>query len=96
MRGGRTAAGKPAEFSFPPDQGRHGLKIVGTQFEVLNAVLPRGSRPPGDWDSFIQRAIAYLEGKGFRMRPDTRNEKEGKLLSADLEEEIGASLSTCS
>ena len=28
---------------------------------------------------FIDRAIAHLEGKGFRMRPDTRNEKEGKL-----------------
>jgi 2-dehydro-3-deoxyphosphogluconate aldolase/(4S)-4-hydroxy-2-oxoglutarate aldolase len=77
-----------AILPFPQKDGT-GSVFVGTQFEVLkrNFLGAHGHLAIGT--HFIHRAIAHLEGKGFRMRPDTRNEKDGKLLSVYLEEEIG-------
>ena len=73
---------------FPQKDGT-GSVFVGTQFEVLkrNFLGAHGHLAIGT--HFIHRAVAHLEAKGFRMRPDTRNEKDGKLLSVYLEEEIG-------
>jgi len=66
-----------------------GSVFVGTQFEVLKRTFLGTHGHLAIGTNFIDRAIAHLESKGLRMRADTKNEKDGKLLSVYLEEEIG-------
>jgi len=38
--------------------------------------------------NFIDRAVAYLERRGVQVRPGSREEKNGRLLSVSLDREI--------
>jgi 2-dehydro-3-deoxyphosphogluconate aldolase/(4S)-4-hydroxy-2-oxoglutarate aldolase len=63
--------------------------FAGTQFEVLkrNYLGTHGHLAIGT--NFIDRAIAHLASRGIAIQPETRNEKEGRLLSVYLDLEIG-------
>jgi len=63
--------------------------FVGTSFEFTKKKFPgeRGHLALGT--NFPQRARAYLERRGYGFRPETASEKDGKLVSVYLEEEIG-------
>jgi 2-dehydro-3-deoxyphosphogluconate aldolase/(4S)-4-hydroxy-2-oxoglutarate aldolase len=66
-----------------------GSLFVGSQFEVLKRMYLGTHGHLAIGTHFIDRAIAYLEARGVKTRPDTRNEKDGRLLSVYLDMEVG-------
>ena len=66
-----------------------GSFFVGTQFEVLKQQYLGAHGHIAIGTNFINRAIAYLAFKGIGIKPELKNEKDGKLVSVYLDIEIG-------
>jgi 2-dehydro-3-deoxyphosphogluconate aldolase/(4S)-4-hydroxy-2-oxoglutarate aldolase len=87
-----TAGGVAAQIEsllqMPLKDGASSI-FVGTHFEVLkrNYLGAHGHLAIGT--NFIERALAYLAERGVATNPETRNEKDGKLVSIYLNVEIG-------
>ncbi len=66
-----------------------GSYFVGTQFEVLKRNYLGTHGHIASATNFIDRAIAHLALKNIGIREETRNEKDGKLLTVYLDVEVG-------
>lgn len=66
-----------------------GSIFVGTQFEVLKRQYLGTHGHIAIGTNSIERAIAYLQRKGIGIKPETKNEKDGKLQTVYLDVEIG-------
>ncbi len=66
-----------------------GSIFVGAQFEVLKRQYLGTHGHIAIGTNSIERAIAYLNRKGIGIRPETKNEKDGKLQTVYLDVEIG-------
>jgi 2-dehydro-3-deoxyphosphogluconate aldolase/(4S)-4-hydroxy-2-oxoglutarate aldolase len=66
-----------------------GSFFVGTQFEVLKQQYLGAHGHIAIGTNFINRAITYLAFKGIGIKPELKNEKDGKLVSVYLDIEIG-------
>jgi 2-dehydro-3-deoxyphosphogluconate aldolase/(4S)-4-hydroxy-2-oxoglutarate aldolase len=75
-------------LQFPVKPGGSSI-FVGTSFELTKAKFPGEHGHLAIGTPFIRRARAYLERRGYTVRPATASEKEGKLISIYLEQEIG-------
>jgi 2-dehydro-3-deoxyphosphogluconate aldolase/(4S)-4-hydroxy-2-oxoglutarate aldolase len=75
-------------LNLPLDDGS-GSVFVGTQFELLkrNYLGTHGHIAIGT--NFIERAVSYFARQGISIKPETRNEKNGKLSTVYLDLEIG-------
>lgn len=63
--------------------------FVGTQFELLKRVYLGRHGHIALGTNFIHRAIAHLAKRGIGTRGDTRGEKDGKLSTIYLDQEVG-------
>lgn len=63
--------------------------FAGTQFEVLKRNFPGKHGHIALATNFIERAVSYFERLGIKTIPETRNEKDGKLLTVYLDMDIG-------
>ncbi|MGE5313353.1 MAG: bifunctional 4-hydroxy-2-oxoglutarate aldolase/2-dehydro-3-deoxy-phosphogluconate aldolase [Acidobacteriota bacterium] len=63
--------------------------FVGMQFEVMKKKFLGTHGHLAIGTNFIERAMAYMERRGYAIRHETRYEKNGKLASVYLEQEIG-------
>lgn len=63
--------------------------FVGTGFEFTKKKFPGDHGHLAIGTTFIRRAKAYLERRGYAFRQETASEKDGKLISIYLEQEIG-------
>ncbi len=63
--------------------------FVGSQFEFLKRMYLGQHGHLAIGTNFIHRAIAHFERAGVRIKSETKNEKDGKLLSVYLDIEIG-------
>lgn len=63
--------------------------FVGSGFEFTKKKFPGDHGHIAIGTTFIKRAKAYLERRGYAFRQDTASEKDGKLISIYLEQEIG-------
>jgi 2-dehydro-3-deoxyphosphogluconate aldolase/(4S)-4-hydroxy-2-oxoglutarate aldolase len=75
-------------FHLPVKEGNSSV-FVGGQFEVMKKTFLGVHGHLAIGTHFIDRAVAYLERRGFVMNPETRNEKDGKLVSVYLRQAIG-------
>jgi 2-dehydro-3-deoxyphosphogluconate aldolase/(4S)-4-hydroxy-2-oxoglutarate aldolase len=66
-----------------------GSLFVGTQFEVLKKTYLGAHGHIAIATNFIGRAIAHLERRGIKIKPETKNENGGKLQTVFLDVEIG-------
>ncbi|MBP8975714.1 MAG: bifunctional 4-hydroxy-2-oxoglutarate aldolase/2-dehydro-3-deoxy-phosphogluconate aldolase [Bacteroidetes bacterium] len=66
-----------------------GSIFVGAQFEVLKRQYLGTHGHIAIGTNSIERAIAYLNRKGIGIKPETKNEKDGKLQTVYLDVEIG-------
>ncbi len=73
---------------MPVKEGESSL-FVGTGFEVLKKRYLGEHGHLAIGTNFIDRAVSYLQAQGCTIRPDTRKEKDGKLASVYLEDEVG-------
>lgn len=72
---------------FPIREGTSSV-FVGSSFEFTKKQFPGSHGHIAIGTNSIIRAIAFLERRGYRVRPETKSEKNGKLLSVYLEHEI--------
>jgi 2-dehydro-3-deoxyphosphogluconate aldolase / (4S)-4-hydroxy-2-oxoglutarate aldolase len=63
--------------------------FVGTQFEVMKKKYLGAHGHLAIGTNFIDRAIAHLERRGYRILQESKTEKNGKLAAVYLEQEIG-------
>jgi len=63
--------------------------FVGTQFEVLKRQYLGAHGHLAIGTNFIDRAVAHLERRGYRIIEESKTEKNGKLAAVYLEQEIG-------
>ncbi len=73
---------------FPLKDGTSSV-FVGTAFEFTKKKFPGTHGHLAIGTHFIDRAIAYLVRRGYQIRPDTKSEKNGKLVAVYLDAEIG-------
>ena len=66
-----------------------GSVFVGTQFEVLKRTYLGTHGHLAIATNSIERAIAHLERRGIKIKPETKNENEGKLQTVYLDLEVG-------
>ncbi|HOV98321.1 MAG TPA: bifunctional 4-hydroxy-2-oxoglutarate aldolase/2-dehydro-3-deoxy-phosphogluconate aldolase [Bacteroidota bacterium] len=66
-----------------------GSIFVGAQFEVLKRQYLGAHGHIAIGTNSIERAVAYLSRKGIGIKPETKNEKDGKLQTVYLDIEIG-------
>jgi 2-dehydro-3-deoxyphosphogluconate aldolase / (4S)-4-hydroxy-2-oxoglutarate aldolase len=72
----------------PVKEGNSSI-FVGSQFEVMKKKYLGAHGHLAIGTNFINRAIAHLERKGYKILHDTKTEKNGKLAAVYLEQEIG-------
>ncbi len=75
-------------FSFPIKDGTSSV-FAGTGVEVLKSKYLGSHGHIAVSTINISRAVAYLERKGARMKPETAKEKDGKLVAVYLDVEVG-------
>jgi 2-dehydro-3-deoxyphosphogluconate aldolase/(4S)-4-hydroxy-2-oxoglutarate aldolase len=63
--------------------------FVGTGFEFTKKKFPGDHGHLAIGTNFARRAKSYLERRGYGFRPETASEKDGKLISIYLQQEIG-------
>jgi len=83
-----SAAVMAAILRFPVKDGTSSV-FVGTSFEFTKKKFPGAHGHLAIGTHFIHRAIAYLERRGYHVRPETKSEKGGKLIAVYLNMEIG-------
>jgi 2-dehydro-3-deoxyphosphogluconate aldolase / (4S)-4-hydroxy-2-oxoglutarate aldolase len=66
-----------------------GAIFIGNQFEVLKKPYLGTHGHIALATNFIERAVAFLERRGFTFKAETRNEQDGKLRTIYLEKEFG-------
>jgi 2-dehydro-3-deoxyphosphogluconate aldolase / (4S)-4-hydroxy-2-oxoglutarate aldolase len=66
-----------------------GSIFLGSEFEILKSPLYGEHGHIAIGTNFIERAIAYLDRKGIRTKPETRFEKDGKFATVYLDVDIG-------
>ena len=71
-----------------PTRDTGGSVFVGTQFEFLKSPRLGQHGHIALSTNFMDRAIAYLERNGVRIKPETRGEKDGKLSTVYLDLEV--------
>lgn len=64
-----------------------GALFVGTEFEFLKRQFLGQHGHIAIATNFIDRAVAHCERRGYRFRPETRNEKNGSLATIYFEQE---------
>lgn len=84
-----TVAGQIYNIVGFPMNFTTGSIFVGTQFEVLKRQYLGTHGHIAIGTSSIERAIAYLQRKGIGIKPETKNEKDGRLQTVYLDIEIG-------
>jgi 2-dehydro-3-deoxyphosphogluconate aldolase/(4S)-4-hydroxy-2-oxoglutarate aldolase len=82
-------AGQLATILRLPLKDVNSSVFVGSGFEVLkrNYLGAHGHLAIGT--NFVDRALSYLAARGIGAKPETRNEKDGKLVSIYLDVEVG-------
>ncbi len=75
-------------FSFPIKDGTSSV-FAGTGVEVLKSKYLGSHGHIAVSTVNINRAVAYLERKGARMKSETAKEKDGKLVAVYLDLEVG-------
>lgn len=68
-----------------PERDTPGSIFVGTQFELMKTPYLGKHGHIALATNFIDRAIAYLDRNGVRIKPETRSEKDGKLSTVYLD-----------
>jgi 2-dehydro-3-deoxyphosphogluconate aldolase/(4S)-4-hydroxy-2-oxoglutarate aldolase len=66
-----------------------GSIFVGTQYEVLKKIFLGEHGHIAIATNSIDRAIAHLSRRGIGIKPETKNEQDGKLQTVYLDMEIG-------
>lgn len=84
-----TVAGQIYNIVGFPMNFTTGSIFVGTQFEVLKRQYLGTHGHIAIGTNSIERAIAYLQRKGIGIKPETKNEKDGRLQTVYLDIEIG-------
>lgn len=77
-----------AELVGMPVRDAGGAVFVGVQFEFLKRQFLGAHGHIAIGTNFIDRAVAYCERRGYRFRPETRNEKSGALQTIYFEKEF--------
>jgi 2-dehydro-3-deoxyphosphogluconate aldolase / (4S)-4-hydroxy-2-oxoglutarate aldolase len=80
----RAASQLQQTFGFA-EKDTPGSIFVGTQFELLKRTMYGDHGHIAISTNFIERAIAHLGRKGVRIKPETKNEKDGKLQTVYLD-----------
>ncbi len=75
-------------FSFPIKDGTSSV-FAGTGVEVLKSKYLGSHGHIAVSATNIDRAVAYLERKGVKTKPETAKEKDGKLVAVYLDVEVG-------
>ena len=75
-------------FSFPLKDGNSSI-FTGTQIELMKQPYLGQHGHIAIGTNFIERAAAYFERIGVKMLPETKKEKDGKLIAVYLQKEIG-------
>ena len=75
-------------FGFHMQDG-DGSIFIGTQFEIMKRAYLGTHGHIAISTNSIERAVAHLSRKGINIKPETRNEKNGKLLTVYLDVEFG-------
>ena len=75
-------------FGFTQKDGT-GSIFVGTQFEVLKKTLFGAHGHIAIATNSVERAIWHLSKRGVCIKPETKNEKDGKIQTVYLDIEIG-------
>jgi 2-dehydro-3-deoxyphosphogluconate aldolase / (4S)-4-hydroxy-2-oxoglutarate aldolase len=83
-----NAEAMAALFQMPIKVGTSSI-FVGTGFEMTKKKFPGEHGHLAVGTNFPYRAKAYLERRGYGFRGDTASEKDGRLVSIYLEQEIG-------
>jgi 2-dehydro-3-deoxyphosphogluconate aldolase/(4S)-4-hydroxy-2-oxoglutarate aldolase len=63
--------------------------FVGMQFEILKKTYLGAHGHIALGTNFIDRALAYFARHGIKVIDETRNEKDGKLLTIYLDIDVG-------
>jgi 2-dehydro-3-deoxyphosphogluconate aldolase/(4S)-4-hydroxy-2-oxoglutarate aldolase len=84
----RVAKELSALLGTPVKEGNTSY-FVGTQFEVMNTKYLGAHGHLAIGTNFIHRAVAHLERKGYRILHESASEKNGKLATVYLVQEIG-------
>jgi 2-dehydro-3-deoxyphosphogluconate aldolase/(4S)-4-hydroxy-2-oxoglutarate aldolase len=71
-----------------PVRDAGGALFVGVEFEFLKRQFLGTHGHIAISTNFIDRAVAYCERRGYRFRPETRNEKNGSLQTIYFEREF--------
>jgi 2-dehydro-3-deoxyphosphogluconate aldolase/(4S)-4-hydroxy-2-oxoglutarate aldolase len=66
-----------------------GSVFVGAEFEILKSRVHGEHGHIALGTNFIDRAVAYFDRRGIKTKPETRNEKDGKLATVYLDVDIG-------
>ena len=74
-------------FRFPVKEG-NSSNFAGTQLEFMKKPYLGQHGHIAIGTNFIDRAAAFLERKGFALRPETRVEKNGKTVAVYLQQEL--------
>jgi 2-dehydro-3-deoxyphosphogluconate aldolase / (4S)-4-hydroxy-2-oxoglutarate aldolase len=84
-----TIANDLSKLLGAPVKEGNSSNFVGTQFEVMKKKYLGLHGHLAIGTNFIDRAIAHLERRGYKIIDESRTEKNGKLAAVYLEEEIG-------
>lgn len=66
-----------------------GSIFIGSEFEILKSKSYAEHGHVAIGTHSIERAIAYLDRKGIRTKPETRSEKNGRLATIYLDIDVG-------
>ncbi len=84
----KQTAGTLGELLLLEARDTPGSIFLGTEFEILKSKLYAEHGHIAIGTNFIERAIAYFERKGIRLKPETRAEKDGRLSTVYLDLDI--------
>jgi len=90
--GADEAIGIARELSLllgAPVKEGNSSNFVGTQFEVLKRQYLGAHGHLAIGTNFIDRAVAHLGRRGYKIIEESKTEKNGKLAAVYLEQEIG-------
>ena len=71
-----------------PERDTPGSIFVGTQFEFMKTPYLGRHGHIALATNFIERAIAYLDRNGVKIKPETRSENDGKLSTVYLDVDV--------
>lgn len=75
-------------FSFPLKEGNSSI-FTGTQMEFMKQPYLGSHGHIAIGTNFIERAVAYFDRMGVKTLPETKKEKDGKLIAVYIDKEIG-------